>query len=779
MPDPFPSAAPNPQPSALLRRLLADPNPPPFAVLRRADGPGVEVLVGEVVDAPDLARLPLPEPAPGALPVLALVPFRQVRERGFHCRDDGTPLRCLLVRSREVLTSEQALDELPATEVAVRDAAFDLDDDAYAEVVKRVVGQEIGRGEGANFVIRRDLTARLTGPHAQAPARAALELFRRLLRDESGAYWTFVVHTPELTLVGATPERHVSVVGGEVVMNPISGTYRYPEGGPTREDLLRFLADRKETEELYMVVDEELKQMSAVCERGGRVRGPFLKQMGHLAHTEYLLTGSTRCDVREVLTQTLFAATVTGSPVENACSVIARHEATGRGYYAGTAALLERDADGEVCLDSPILIRTAALRPDGSVRLSVGATLVRHSVPENEVAETHVKARGVLAALGLGTGAGIGPNASVGTGRGTGAGTGLDAGPGTVRGGARAAAAPHPRLDVLDGVASALAVRNDTLARFWLDPQDDRPLPGLAGRSALVVDAEDAWTTMLAHMLRRLGMIVTVRRWDDPELPGQQGPSVDGPRAGVLDADAIGVDGTGMARSSVDGTDLLVCGPGPGDPREPDDPRMARLRALLTHRVRARRPLLAVCLSHQVLAGLLGLPVRPLPASQQGTQRVVPAFGREARVGFYNSFAAWLPVGSASAASTRAGVLRDALPGTVMRDGAGPRELLTGVPLPGEVVVSPDEVRRSALADAAEVFRITASVDPATGEVFTLRGPAFASTQFHLESVLSTDGVRILGDVAAALFAGEGNGGGCGPGAGNGASGARSVEAGS
>ena len=76
------------------------------------------------------------------------------------------------------------------------------------------------------------------------------------------------------TLVGASPEVHVRMTGGTVVMNPISGTYRYPAEGPTAESLLDFLADRKEIEELSMVVDEELKMMCTVGDMGGVVVGP-------------------------------------------------------------------------------------------------------------------------------------------------------------------------------------------------------------------------------------------------------------------------------------------------------------------------------------------------------------------------------------------------------------------------------------------------------------------------------------------------------------------------
>lgn len=150
-----------------------------------------------------------------------------------------------------------------------------------------------------------------------------------------------------------------------------------------------------------MVVDEELKMMCTVGDRGGAVVGPRLKEMAHLAHTEYELRGRSSLDVREVLRETMFAATVTGSPVQNACRVIERYEAGGRGYYAGALALLGVDASGSQTLDSPILIRTADIAADGALRVPVGATLVRHSDPAGEVAETHAKAAGVLAALGV------------------------------------------------------------------------------------------------------------------------------------------------------------------------------------------------------------------------------------------------------------------------------------------------------------------------------------------------------------------------------------------
>ena len=231
-------------------------------------------------------------------------------------------------------------------------------------------------------------------------------MLKRLLERERGAYWTFLFFTGDRYLVGASPERHVSIHGGDVRMNPISGTFRLPTGrGADRptcsEQLLEFLHDEKEIYELFMVVDEELKMMCDICHEGGQVLGPFLKPMSRLIHTEYLLAGRTDRDPREVLRDTMYAATVTGSPVENACRLIKQYESEGRGYYGAALAVLGRDAQGGPVVDSPIVIRTADVDLEGRLTVTAGATLVRDSDPAYEVAETHAKAGGILSAFGL------------------------------------------------------------------------------------------------------------------------------------------------------------------------------------------------------------------------------------------------------------------------------------------------------------------------------------------------------------------------------------------
>ncbi|WP_136054777.1 chorismate-binding protein [Microbacterium sp. K24] len=613
-----------------LAELSADPAAS-FVLIARDGADTVELLTGEVVDVDLLGDIPLDvDGTPRE--VFALVPYRQVRERGFVAQDDGAPLRCIIVDEHLHLPTADLLPALPHAPVPLRDDGFDIADDEYAAIVEKVIAEEIGRGEGANFVIRRDFTANIDVDDRTA----ALTWFRALLTHERGAYWTFAVFTPGHIAVGASPEAHVVARGGVVTMNPISGTFRHPAGGATKETLTDFLASTKETEELFMVVDEELKMMSAVCSDGGRITGPHLKEMSRLTHTEYMLRGRSALDPRDILRETMFAPTVTGSPMQNACAVIRRHERKPRGYYSGVAALFTPNAEGGHDLDAPILIRTVYLK-DGALSVPVGATLVRHSDPLGEVSETHGKAAGVLGAIG-----------AIDRDRVAEARSDADA-PGDAR-----ALADDPTI------AELLSSRNARLADFWLNPQGDDLDGPFAGRSALVVDAEDRFTTMLAHQLRHLGLSVTIRLWSDVE-----------------DAD-------------VDAADIVVAGPGPGDPRDAANERIARMREVVSRRLDRGAPLLAVCLSHQILSDRFGIALTPLDAPHQGLQKAVPVFGEDASIGFYNTFTARVA--------------------------------------PGTTVVGPAEV----------------SADAVSGDVYALRGPHFASVQGHLESILSRDGIRTL-----------------------------------
>ena len=387
-----------------------------------------------------------------------------------------------------------------------------------------------------------------------------------------------------------------------------------------------------------MVVDEELKMMCDICHEGGQVLGPFLKPMTHLIHTEYLLAGRSRRDVREILRDTMYAATVTGSPVENACRLIKQYEPEGRGYYGAALAVIGRDDDGLPVIDSPIVIRTADVDLDGRLKVTAGATLVRDSDPAYEVAETHAKAGGILSAFGL-----VPP-------------------------------APEHGVDLAtlaadEDVLIALNSRNRRLSGFWLTDQAGTPPdPRLAGKSVVILDGEDDFVNMLRHLLAVMGMSSAVVRHED-YTPG-----------------------------CLDGYDLVIVGPGPGDPRDDADPKMASLRHAVGSLLEAERPFLAVCLGHQALCHQLGIPLAYKDIVFQGTQSEVVVNGRRERVGFYNTF-----VGR----------------------GSRPERTPAGV---------------------------TVEADPDTGDVNALAGPHYRGVQFHAESILTERGWDIVHDLVSAVL---------------------------
>lgn len=484
--------------SSLLQKLIGTNSSASFALIARRKSPGgdllVDVVSGHAVSFSKLEEISASNLTESASPLkyLIMIPYRQVREVGFDYQDDGEALQAIQISDHEFLSVAEVVARIPKVPVELRGIGFDLSDEAYAATAQKIIDDEIGRGEGSNFVLSRSLYADIEG----FSKAHAFSLFSELLAKETGAYWTFMIWLEGRAFIGASPEQQITLTGGLATMNPISGTYRYPASGPQVDQALDFLNDPKETDELFMVADEELKMFGRFCETGGRLRGPYFKEMSKLAHTEYYIEGNTRAGASTLLRDTLLAPTVTGSPIKNACRVIAKYEPKGRGYYAGVTALLGVDEDGKEALDSAILIRTADISPGGRLKISVGSTIVRHSDPMAEAAETTAKANGLL-------------NAFLGAARNT---IGDDA-----------------------RIQAALRERNNRVASFWLSGGTRLQSTGLARKRILVLDAEDDFTRMLAQQLQALGLepqLVPVSQW----------------------------------RGGYDRADLVLLGPGPGNP---------------------------------------------------------------------------------------------------------------------------------------------------------------------------------------------------------------------
>ncbi|MBI2709452.1 MAG: chorismate-binding protein [Actinobacteria bacterium] len=222
----------------------------------------------------------------------------------------------------------------------------------------------------------------------------------RVLRQINPSPHMYLVRTPEVTLVGSSPEPMVQLLDGRVVSRPIAGT-RYR--GATDADDRRLAAELrehpKEVAEHVMLVDLARNDVGRVV-RFGTCRVDELMELERYSHVMHLTSqvsgelGEGRTPI-DVLRATLPAGTVSGAPKVRAMELIDDFEPVKRGPYAGVVGYL--DFSGNV--DTAIAIRTMVCLPDGRASVQAGAGIVADSVPEHEDLECHNKAKALLAAV--------------------------------------------------------------------------------------------------------------------------------------------------------------------------------------------------------------------------------------------------------------------------------------------------------------------------------------------------------------------------------------------
>jgi len=507
--------------------------------------------------------------------ILFALPYCVIRERGFMANGDE-PILALAIDDAELIGAKaDCLRDFPQAPVSLaRPIAPSISDDEQMELLARFKKQEIEGGNVSQVNLSRVFRGRL----ADCGMDALLSIFRSLL-DNIGQYMTIFICDRERGryFIGATPECHVEMTSERTVMVPIAGTLRKEDKETFESRLKHFLLDQKERNELYQVTDEELKMMARIAPQGGKIEGPFLKEAGNVVHTYYRLVGARSPNSPENLRHTLHAPTVVGSPMESAARVICRYEPESRRYYAGEIGIYDYTGrqKGEEYgnMDVAIFIRCAEIEANGEFRIQAGGGIVRDSDPLSETKENYAKASVVTDVL-------IGKKKD---------------------------GEPYLSAELQEKYAPLLAERNRYLSQFWFCGQPRQADAKRAAVRITVINNEDDFACMIAHMLNTMGY------------------------------DARFID-TFAFDAKADASDVIVIGPGPGDVNDTGNPRMARLMEIVRALKAADRKLLGVCLGHQALCLSEDIPVMPLIASYQGEQRQADVFGERRRLGFYNSF---------------------------------------------------------------------------------------------------------------------------------------------
>jgi isochorismate synthase len=257
--------------------------------------------------------------------------------------------------------------------------------DAWIRAV-RSVQERIASGQAEKIVAARTRCVRVPGGFDPAA------ILRRLAAVPAVARFAF--RFGGATFLGAAPERLVSRRGRSIRSEAVAGSVN--AAGANGAD--RLLASGKDRLEHDFVVDAIARGLAPFCERLDHPATPEVRRMGAVLHlrTPFLgrLAGDT--SVLELASRLHPTPAVGGTPRDAALDWIGREEPEARGWYSAPVGWFDAAGDG----DFVVALRCALL--DGeTARLYAGAGIVRDSDPEAELAETELKLRTMLDALGV------------------------------------------------------------------------------------------------------------------------------------------------------------------------------------------------------------------------------------------------------------------------------------------------------------------------------------------------------------------------------------------
>jgi isochorismate synthase len=210
--------------------------------------------------------------------------------------------------------------------------------------------------------------------------------------------YVFAVGQGERTFLGATPERLVRFEDGQLRAACLAGSER--RGATAEEDRQlgdALLASDKNREEHAIVVRALCDGLASLCDELTVPGEPVLLSVSNVHHLYTPVTARPRAGVGllDAVERLHPTPAVGGFPRAAALTYIRQHEGLDRGWYAAPVGWLGHDGAGEFA----VALRSALV--DGaSASLFAGCGIMGDSDPAREYAESWLKFRPMLAALG-------------------------------------------------------------------------------------------------------------------------------------------------------------------------------------------------------------------------------------------------------------------------------------------------------------------------------------------------------------------------------------------
>ncbi|MEM8946464.1 MAG: anthranilate synthase component I [Planctomycetota bacterium] len=303
--------------------------------------------------------------------------------------DDASRRVDELIEQLSASSNALALADIDVGGDVALDYSSNMTQDEFEGAVSKCV-EYIRAGDIFQVVISQRLQTELKVP--------PFELYRTL-RVVNPSPFMFYLRTPDVTLVGSSPEIMVRVVDRRVTVRPLAGTR--PRGKTEDEDQQladELLVDPKERAEHVMLVDLGRNDVGRVAQYNTVEISDVMviERYSHVMHITSNVNGQLRddCDSFDALAACLPAGTVSGAPKVRAMEIIDEMEPNRRGPYAGAVGYIDFAGNMDTC----IALRTVVIHDD-TAYVQAGAGIVADSVPTTEYQETLNKARGLLKSI--------------------------------------------------------------------------------------------------------------------------------------------------------------------------------------------------------------------------------------------------------------------------------------------------------------------------------------------------------------------------------------------
>lgn len=262
-----------------------------------------------------------------------------------------------------------------------------LKDNEYLEMVKQ--GQKHCQlGNVFQMVLSREFQQNFQGDEFNV---------YRSLRAINPSPYLFYFDFGSFKIFGSSPEAQLKIQSGEVLINPIAGTYkRTGNDKKDRQLALELKDDPKEKSEHIMLVDLARNDLSRHCSNVHLKTYADIQFFSHVIHMVSEVRGQIENSetYMRVVADTFPAGTLSGAPKYKAMQLIDQIENVQRSIYGGAIGMMDFDGN----YNHAILIRSM-LSKNNCLTYQAGAGVVVSSQPESELKEVNNKVAALRQAL--------------------------------------------------------------------------------------------------------------------------------------------------------------------------------------------------------------------------------------------------------------------------------------------------------------------------------------------------------------------------------------------